>query len=933
MKNKLLLILVVLVPILTLIYIASLNLIFLPLDILTSLPIFGNNSVHIQNSLLADPIFQFEPWRIFIKSSIEQGSLPFWNDLNGNGVPFLANPITSVFSPLNIFYFIFSPKVSLAVIAFFKVLLFVFGVYLYLRQVKIAKKMSIIGGLVALSGYFLLWLNWPQANVYILFPFVLLMIEKSHNKLTFFKFTVLSFIFFIAFLSGHPETYFQIALVGLLYILFRYTKNWRLLLYYCVGVIIGTLLASFQLIPFLEYLHYSWALEARSITPHGGLPLKSFILNFFPYIYGAPHLKFYKPFSGTNFQEAAGGYVGLIFIFLIVLKRRLIFKEPLLRAWFLISIISLSLTYSIPVVSDIIKLTPLGLNDNSRMVGTLGFSVVMMGIIILNNIKVSKFIRNINIRWHYLTLLILFGLAITIVGNNFTNIFASNFSQKQLEFLPMIVTLLSISTITSIGFFLIIQLQGKISKYFYLSALIILIAIQSLFLFVSYNPFVKKDFYYPRSEAIKILQKSKLPIINVGSINLAPDINMAYGIKSIENYDAMDILWYKKAFDLNFPDKNRWGNIDSVTLSSLKKFGVGNVISDYDINLEKVSYSRGSDIALPLQNKIEVPIIGNGKVLRQIRFIPATYNRENKCEAFVSLGKGTEILEKVGLSCSKFYNGMFYTISLNPQLLQMGGHYQISIETQGTSSTNYIGLFGNKNMPYLDILFDSGNSYFKNIYKKDTVSIYSVPDSKIIDTTAKIKVLKDTGNKLILSSYSPTPTSVIVKKTYYPGWQLKVNEVNTIIAGRDPFMKFTIPEGKSYIELEYVPISFYFGLLISGITLFIMFSSVIIVTLRNSNNLRVINKFFGYLSRRAGVLSVSYHLYLFTLAFLISVFAFVLITNIIPIKFNMPQTTAINWLTVHQYPKQMDLFFFAVGFPAIILFSILIWVIVICRKK
>jgi len=693
-------------------------------------------------------------------------------------------------------------------------------------------------------------------------------------------------------------------------------------------VLTGTLLAGFQLLPFFEYLYYSFALQARSITPHSGLSLESFIFNFFPYILGAPHLKFYRPFPGTNFQEATGGYMGIIFLILILKKSKTIFTSPLQRTWFLISVISILLAYSIPVVSDIIKLTPLGINANSRMIATFGFGVLVMGISILDSIQIKKVTININTKFQVAILSIL-SLTLLAIYTHFFDFLLAGYGKTQANFIQVLTIFIAVCLISTLCFFLIAPLKGKLPKYLYLFLLVVFIASQTLFLFASYNTFAGKEFYYPNNRAIEVLKKSDLPMLNVGNVNLSPDINMAYGIKSIENYDAMDISWYKKYFDANFPDKNRWGNVDSVTIESLKRFGVGIVLSDYDINLEKVSVVKESDNVHSLTKKNTVSIIGDGKILKQIRFLPATYNRKNSCNLFITIRKGNEVLQKSKLHCDKLYNGMFYTVTIEPELLIKQTQYQIEFEVEGDG----VGLFGDKDSPYLDVLFDSGKNYFDKLYDKDQIVIYEVPDSNVIETTAKIGRVSDESNKLTFVAFSKKQTQVNVKKTYYPGWQLKVNDANVPIEGRNPFMIFKVSEGQSRIELKYVPYSFYLGLIISGLTLFVIVSISILLIFRNLRSWKSGTRFYNYIYKKTVKIPAYFHIYLFGLSFLISAIGFVFVCAIIPVKFVVSDTTAINWLTVNHYPKQQDLYLFALGFPGIIISSIVIWTILICKKK
>ena len=793
-----------------------LNKIYLPADILKSLPIFGLVPTGIKNSLLADSVFQFEPWRIFLKESIFHGIFPFWNDLNGSGVPFAANPITAVFAPLNFIYFLFDPKISLLLIAFLKTFLFSFGTFLYLRQVKITRALAFIGGIAVLSGYFLLWLNWPQVSVYLFFPYILLILERGSEEINYVKFVLLSIVFFLAFISGHPETYFQIALVGFLYLVLKFGFKKKLVLFYCGAIFVGTLMGAFQLLPFLEYLHYSWAFKIRSGGVSSLLPLKSLIFFFAPYILGAPHLGQYKPLNGTNFQEASGGYVGLPLLVLIAINIKSLFKSNLNRTWFFILFISIMMAFAFPLLSSIINNSPLGINTNSRLVGTSGFAIVVLGISIINSIlkrKIKlKFKNNILL---FLGLLIVVGLFLTLFSlHMFGHLFLPT---KQIQFLFLFTVLICVSLLATVSLFLLLNNTKSISSIKSNLLLFLLIVIPSVGLFITYNPLVDSIDYYPSNQIIQYLKNSNGRILNVGNTNLSADINMAYGIKSVENYDAMDVLSYRKAFDKYFPDKNYLGNVDSVTNLGLKEFGIKTVISDYDINLVKINQYHESKNVIPLEKEISVPIIGNGRILNQIRFIPATYNRINNCKLDVILMHEHTTIDSNELSCNSFYNNMFETVDIKPILLLKNEKYSLQFRTNKTNNLDNIALFGGEK-PYLDLLFGINTNIYRKIFERGNVVVYDVSNSQIIDSDSSYKIIEQNTNQLTFLTNSKKPTSMNIKMTYYPGWEVYINGKKGTINGRNPFMKIFLPKGMSIVKLEYIPISFYAGLALSVLT-------------------------------------------------------------------------------------------------------------------
>ena len=80
------------------------------------------------------------------------------------------------------------------------------------------------------------------------------------------------------------------------------------------------------------------------------------------------------------------------------------------------------------------------------------------------------------------------------------------------------------------------------------------------------------------------------------------------------------------------------------------------MISDYNINNKKVSVQNKSKSVIPLNQKAIVNIYGNNKTLRQIRFLPATYNRSNDCLLSISLISVGKVIRKAIVSCEGLYN-------------------------------------------------------------------------------------------------------------------------------------------------------------------------------------------------------------------------------------------------------------------------------------
>ena len=180
--------------------------IYFPIDILNLFPLYHTQQSTIpHNTLISDPVFQFEPWRFFIKQQLWKGVFPFWNNLNSSGMPLYANGQSAVLFPLNFIYYLLPASISLNLIPLLKVYLLLFFSYLYIRSLKISKKVSLFGGFcISFAAFPTVWNLWPHTNVYLFLPLFLFLTEKIisniHNRSKWLS--ILAVSYFLAVLGG-----------------------------------------------------------------------------------------------------------------------------------------------------------------------------------------------------------------------------------------------------------------------------------------------------------------------------------------------------------------------------------------------------------------------------------------------------------------------------------------------------------------------------------------------------------------------------------------------------------------------------------------------------------------------------------------------------------------------------------------------------------
>jgi len=297
-----------------------------------------------KNTLLYDTIFQFYPWKAHTDSSIHNGVFPLWNPYTQCGLPFVANSQSSVFEFTKILsyffkistsnFFVFSNIITLFLAGFFT--------YLYLRNRKLKLSAAILGGVVfMLSGPIIVWLGYPLVSTVIWLPLILFIIDKIIDSKKKLWIGLLALVIGLQFFGGNPEISWFVLFTAFLYALWQLwfcgqkkKQIFERCIYLVIGLFIGLAIASVQIIPTLEFLMQSQAME----TGRGGLAeahffqaltqwngwhnlkdikhsLENLVLVIYPDFLGHPVKGQY--WGSANYSESAI-YFGLVPLFFIV---------------------------------------------------------------------------------------------------------------------------------------------------------------------------------------------------------------------------------------------------------------------------------------------------------------------------------------------------------------------------------------------------------------------------------------------------------------------------------------------------------------------------------------------------------------------------------------------------------------------------------------
>jgi hypothetical protein len=243
--------------------------------------VFGSNYE------LVDAVTQFQPWLEHSRGRLP--SPPLWNPNVAAGRPFLANSQSAVLSPFSLPAYVLPFWWSLGLIAVLKAFVAAFGTYLLGRALGMRFGGALMAGIVnAFSLYFVVWIAWPQTNVWALLPWLFLLADRVLRAPTVLSVAGLAGIVALQFLGGHPESNFHLLVATVAFFAFRVVVLRRAqalpglrrpLLAFSAGLAGGTALAAVALVPFLELLFRSADMDVRETYWELALP-ERYLLGF-----------------------------------------------------------------------------------------------------------------------------------------------------------------------------------------------------------------------------------------------------------------------------------------------------------------------------------------------------------------------------------------------------------------------------------------------------------------------------------------------------------------------------------------------------------------------------------------------------------------------------------------------------------------------------
>jgi hypothetical protein len=126
------------------------------------------------NQVLSDQVFEFYPWKKFIREELAQNRLPLWNPYVNSGHPLLANAQSALFDPFNLLALLWPLNKSFVVVAFLRLLCagtFTLLLALELRMSRWSAYLAMV--IFTFAGPQVVWLLYPKASVLVWLPALL----------------------------------------------------------------------------------------------------------------------------------------------------------------------------------------------------------------------------------------------------------------------------------------------------------------------------------------------------------------------------------------------------------------------------------------------------------------------------------------------------------------------------------------------------------------------------------------------------------------------------------------------------------------------------------------------------------------------------------------------------------------------------------------
>ncbi len=318
---------------------------------------------NIYLAVIEDPAarFSFFPWDILSAREFRAGHFPLWNPYSGTGMPLLANLQSSGLMPLKWIYFALPAVRALDLFVILRLALAGTFAFMLARALRLSGPASALAGTAfMLSGYFMKQMNMVNVSSEMWLPLIMLLLLRQKSRPSLGTAAVSALAWAAVLIGGNPEAAFYTTIFAagfaLVVVMDRRTRM-AAAARLAVPFLLGALVASAQLWPFLEYLGQGFHIHTTSLH---------LLAPFSPRLMGsliAPWLM--GPSGSSTLQITCAPYLGIAVLALAIAGAAHVRS----RAMFFFSgafLALLAVIYRLPPISLIAWLPPFNMMGNVK---------------------------------------------------------------------------------------------------------------------------------------------------------------------------------------------------------------------------------------------------------------------------------------------------------------------------------------------------------------------------------------------------------------------------------------------------------------------------------------------------------------------------------------------------------------------------------------
>ena len=525
------------------------------------------------NGVATDIYCAIVPWRAAVKTALAHREWPLWNPYALCGDVLAATAQPAPYSPFTLLACLLPIAASFTFTAAVTLLVAALGAFLFARDLDCSEWPALLAaaGWMTSTGI-ALYLLWPLAMCWALFPLILLGARRVVVEPGVRSWALLTTALTLQLLSGHPETMLHTTVLAAAYALFemRRADGLKHVLHAIIAAaaagVVTLLLCAIYLFPILEAVPQTAEYVFRSANYTAVRAASTFgvfvrlAIDFFPYL----HLRVWvSPRIGEVQAESAG--VGSIIVALAVYGA---WRVRSAVKWALLALAGFCLaarTGWAPLAHLMQKVPLFGITINERLAFGAAFFLVMLAALGCEELLRRRGDRNAAAITFALVLAILGVATATMVRSFVTFQGFANWGEHDI-FAEL--------ALLGAAIVVVVALPGR--ERFVIPALLVLLLGQRALEEGGIWPAYPARAAYPAVPLLAPLKNIREPFRIVGQkFAFVPGANVVYGLEDVRGYGAMTYVHLHETFRAWCEPQAIWFNrVDDLTRPMLSMMNV-----------------------------------------------------------------------------------------------------------------------------------------------------------------------------------------------------------------------------------------------------------------------------------------------------------------------------------------------------------------------